>query len=43
MDFSELTTRADFILSLLTIATIFDFTKDLQDTIIQEYGYILGC
>uniref|UniRef100_A0A8K9X537 UTP6 small subunit processome component n=1 Tax=Oncorhynchus mykiss TaxID=8022 RepID=A0A8K9X537_ONCMY len=27
---------ADFILSLLTIATIFDFTKDLQDTIIQD-------
>uniref|UniRef100_A0A674EQ66 UTP6 small subunit processome component n=1 Tax=Salmo trutta TaxID=8032 RepID=A0A674EQ66_SALTR len=27
---------ADFILSLLTIAAIFDFTKDLQDTIIQD-------
>uniref|UniRef100_A0A8C8M0S3 UTP6 small subunit processome component n=1 Tax=Oncorhynchus tshawytscha TaxID=74940 RepID=A0A8C8M0S3_ONCTS len=27
---------ADFILSLLTIAAIFDFTKELQDTIIQD-------
>nr|XP_029481691.1 U3 small nucleolar RNA-associated protein 6 homolog [Oncorhynchus nerka] len=36
MDFSVLSTRADFILSLLTIVAIFDFTKDLQDTIIQD-------
>uniref|UniRef100_A0A674EQG0 UTP6 small subunit processome component n=1 Tax=Salmo trutta TaxID=8032 RepID=A0A674EQG0_SALTR len=36
MDFSVLSTGADFILSLLTIAAIFDFTKDLQDTIIQD-------
>lgn len=36
MDFSVLSTGADFILSLLTIAAIFDFTKELQDTIIQE-------
>uniref|UniRef100_A0A4W5KRB0 UTP6 small subunit processome component n=1 Tax=Hucho hucho TaxID=62062 RepID=A0A4W5KRB0_9TELE len=27
---------ADFILSLLTITAIFDFTKELQDTIIQD-------
>uniref|UniRef100_A0A673YL79 UTP6 small subunit processome component n=1 Tax=Salmo trutta TaxID=8032 RepID=A0A673YL79_SALTR len=36
MDFSVLSTGADFILSLLTIAAIFDFTKELQDTIIQD-------
>uniref|UniRef100_A0A8C7V4B2 UTP6 small subunit processome component n=1 Tax=Oncorhynchus mykiss TaxID=8022 RepID=A0A8C7V4B2_ONCMY len=36
MVFSVLSTGADFILSLLTIAAIFDFTKELQDTIIQD-------
>lgn len=29
-------TGADFVLTLLQIASIFDFTKDLQATILQE-------
>lgn len=30
-------TEAAFVISLLTIAAIFDFTKDLQSSILQEY------
>lgn len=29
-------TDAEFVISLLNIAAIFDFTKELQDTILQE-------
>lgn len=31
-------TEAEFVISLLYIAAIFDFTKDLQELILQEWA-----
>lgn len=31
-------TEAEFVISLLYIASIFDFTKDLQELILQEWA-----
>lgn len=34
---SFVSTEAEFVISLLNIAAIFDFTKELQDSILQEW------
>uniref|UniRef100_A0A1A8GSY8 UTP6, small subunit (SSU) processome component, homolog n=1 Tax=Nothobranchius korthausae TaxID=1143690 RepID=A0A1A8GSY8_9TELE len=36
MDATEKIREAEFVISLLNIASIFDFTKDLQDSILQD-------